>query len=589
MNTLSAINKPSAAPTVEDVATSVQTTLLDEAILTQMANAFFAALPGQIPDINDTITHLSQQTTTHSQTKDDTSAQNAASNSSALNSRQTSATSVNPLEYVAPHHISLPEHSSTNSNTVDFYFISAANERPQFDIEPSLIDQAAITTQYTQEKTDLKHAPPSTDEYSAKGFSYPSVKAFDIDHIRNDFPILHEQINGHPLVWLDNAATTQKPQVVIDRITHFYQHENSNIHRAAHTLAARSTDAFEHARQVVARFIAAESANEIVFVRGATEAINLVAKTWGVANITADDEIILSQLEHHANIVPWYQLSQQTGAKIRVLPVDDHGQIMLQFLPLLLNQHSKLIAITQLSNVLGSITPTAEIIAIAHRHGVPVLVDAAQSIAHLNSNVQTLDADFFVFSGHKIFAPTGIGILYAKSDLLENMPVWEGGGNMIRDVSFEQISYQNAPQKFEAGTANIADAVALATALEYVETLGINNIAQHEHQLLQYAEQSLHTVPGLHIIGTSPNKAGVISFILAGHSPEQVGQILNQYGVAVRAGQHCAQPILRRFALDSTVRASLALYNNTADIDQLVAVLQQLQRKPNSFSSRLFT
>lgn len=400
----------------------------------------------------------------------------------------------------------------------------------------------------------------------------------DIWKIRRDFPILQERVNGKPLIWLDNAATTHKPRAVIDRISYFYQHENSNIHRAAHELAARASDAYEHARNVVARFIGSPSAQNIIFVRGTTEGINLIAKSWGKQNIGAGDEIIISHLEHHANIVPWYQLSQETGAKLRVIPVDDTGQIRIDEFIKLLNPKTKLVSITQVSNALGTITPTQEIIALAHAAGVRVLIDGAQSVSHIPTNVATLDADFFVFSGHKVFGPTGIGAVYAKSELLASMPVWEGGGNMIQDVTFENVIYQPAPNKFEAGTGNIADAVGLGAALEYVESIGIHNIARYEHDLLEYGQHALQSVSGLKPIGTALNKASVMSFTLAGYETEEVGKVLNQYGIAVRTGHHCAQPILRRFGVERTVRPSLAFYNTTEEIDLLVSVLHQLRR-----------
>ena len=400
----------------------------------------------------------------------------------------------------------------------------------------------------------------------------------DILKIRKDFPILQERVNGKQLVWLDNAATTHKPKVVIDRISYFYEHENSNIHRAAHELAARASDAYEHAREVVARFIGAPASKNIVFVRGTTEGINLVAKSWGKQNIQAGDEIIVSHLEHHANIVPWFQLTQETGAKLRVIPVDDTGQIQIEEFVKLLNPRTKLVSITQVSNALGTVTPTQEIIALAHAAGVRVLIDGAQSVSHMPTNVTALDADFFVFSGHKVFGPTGIGAVYAKSELLDTMPVWEGGGNMIQDVTFENVIYQPAPNKFEAGTGNIADAVGLGAALEYVESIGIHNIARYEHDLLEYGQHALQSVSGLRLIGTALNKASVMSFTLAGYETEEVGKILNQYGIAVRTGHHCAQPILRRFGVERTVRPSLAFYNTTEEIDLLVSVLHQLRR-----------
>lgn len=407
---------------------------------------------------------------------------------------------------------------------------------------------------------------------------------FDVLAIRRDFPILAERVNGRPLIWFDNAATTQKPQAVIDRLAWFYAHENSNIHRAAHELAARSTDAYEAARSKTARFLGAGSADEIVFVRGATEAINLVAKSWGAHNIGAGDEIIVTLLEHHANIVPWQQLAQQTGAKIRVIPVDSDGQILLEEYQRLLNERTKLVAITQVSNALGTITPVKQVVDLAHRAGARVLVDGAQAVSHMRVNVQALDADFYVFSGHKVFAPTGIGVLYGKADLLEAMPPWQGGGNMIADVTFERTVYQKAPARFEAGTGNIADAVGLGAAIDYVERIGLENIARYEHDLVAYATQGLATIPGLHLIGTAPDKASVVSFVLDGYRPEEVGSALNREGIAVRAGHHCAQPILRHFGREATVRPSLAFYNTCEEMDCLVAAVRRLANRRGSFA-----
>ncbi|PXW93400.1 cysteine desulfurase /L-selenocysteine selenide-lyase (L-alanine-forming) [Sphaerotilus hippei] len=402
--------------------------------------------------------------------------------------------------------------------------------------------------------------------------------AFDVQAIRRDFPILQERVNGRPLVWFDNAATTQKPQSVIDRVSHFYAHENSNIHRAAHELAARATDAYEKARETVRRFIGAGSVDEVIFVRGATEAINLVAKTWGVQNIQEGDEIIVSNLEHHANIVPWQQLAAQKGAKIRVIPVDDTGQVLLDEYQRLLNPRTRLVAVTQVSNALGTVVPVAEIVAMAHRAGARTLVDGAQSVSHMKVDVRALDTDFFVFSGHKIFGPTGIGVVYGKKALLEEMPPWQGGGNMIADVTFERTVFQPPPNKFEAGTGNIADAVGLGAALDYVERIGIERIARYEHDLLEYATHGLIRIPGLRLIGTARDKASVASFVLAGHSTEEVGKALNQEGIAVRSGHHCAQPILRRFGVEATVRPSLAFYNTCEEVDLLVRVVDRLAR-----------
>ncbi len=409
---------------------------------------------------------------------------------------------------------------------------------------------------------------------------------FDVNAVRRDFPILQERVNGHQLVWFDNGATTQKPNQVIDRISYFYMHENSNIHRAAHELAARSTDAYEGARDKVAKFLGAQSKDEIIFVRGATEGINLIANTFGRQFIGEGDEIVVSLLEHHANIVPWQMLARSVGATIRVIPVDDSGQIVLDEYQKLVNDRTKLVAVTQVSNALGTVTPIPEIIEIAHRRGAKVLVDGAQSVAHLRANVQAIDADFFVFSGHKVFAPTGIGAVYGKLDLLNQLPPWQGGGNMISDVTFERTLYHDAPTRFEAGTGNIADAVGLGAALDYVQRLGIENIAKYEHDLLGYATQELLRVPGLKLIGTAKEKASVLSLTLAGYSNQEVGVALNREGIAVRTGHHCAQPILRRFGLESTVRPTLALYNTCEEVDHLVAALNRIARGQSEIRGR---
>jgi len=399
---------------------------------------------------------------------------------------------------------------------------------------------------------------------------------FDVAAVRRDFPILAERVNGKPLVWLDNAATTHKPRQVIERLAYFYEHENSNIHRAAHELAARATDAYEGARQTVARFLGAASAEEIIFVRGATEGINLVAKSWGAKHIGAGDEIIVSQLEHHANIVPWQQLAAEKGAKLRVIPVDDTGQLKLDEYRKLLNPRTKLVAVTQVSNALGTITPVQEIVALAKAAGATTLVDGAQSVSHLPVNLQTLGADFFVFSGHKVFAPTGIGVVYGRREVLAQTPPWQGGGNMIADVTFERTLYQPPPARFEAGTGNIADAVGLGAALDYLSQLGLPRVARYEHDLLDYATERLRTIPGLRLVGTAAAKTSVLSFVLKGYSTEEVGRALNEQGIAVRSGHHCAQPILRRFGLEATVRPSLAFYNTCEEIDLLAEVVRHL-------------
>jgi cysteine desulfurase/selenocysteine lyase len=400
---------------------------------------------------------------------------------------------------------------------------------------------------------------------------------FDPYRVKRDFPILQQHVHGKPLIWLDNAATTQKPQSVIDRLAHFYEYENSNIHRAAHALAARATDAYEAAREKVRRFLKAPSTKDIIFVRGTTEGINLIAQAWGRRNIQKGDEIVITWLEHHANIVPWQMLCAEVGAKLRVAPVDDRGQIILEEYEKLLNPKTKIVSITQVSNALGTVTPVKEMTAMAHRHGARVVVDGAQSVSHMPIDVQSIDCDFFVFSGHKVFGPTGIGVIYGKADVLEHMAPWQGGGNMIADVTFEKTIYQGAPERFEAGTGNIADAVGLGAAIDYVESIGMEVIARYEHELLVYATEKMKLVPGLTFIGTAAEKASVLSFTLAGHEPLDVGKALDREGIAVRAGHHCAQPILRRFGLEATVRPSLAFYNTCADVDALVATLMRLQ------------
>jgi cysteine desulfurase/selenocysteine lyase len=453
--------------------------------------------------------------------------------------------------------------------TPSFYFIE--------ELETKIPDLPAVVAKPGQLVQVQGIDPLFVPHASGRSVQRPSF--FDVHTVRLDFPILQERVNGKPLIWFDNAATTQKPQAVIDRLVHFYSHENSNVHRAAHELAARSTDAYEAARDKVRRFLNASSANEIIFVRGTTEGINLVAKSWGQQTLQAGDEIVLTHLEHHANIVPWQQLAAQTGAKLRVVPVDDHGQILLAEYQQLLNSRTKLVAFSHVSNALGTITPAKQIIDLAHRVGAKVLLDGAQSVSHIPIDVQQLGCDWFVFSGHKVFGPTGIGVLYGQEDLLNATVPWQSGGNMIVDVTFERTVYQAAPTRFEAGTGNIADAVGLGTALDYVQQIGLTTIANYEHELLEYATAGLTTIPGLRLIGTAADKAAVLSFVLEGFDVEVIGQALNREGIAVRAGHHCAQPILRRFGLEATVRPSLAFYNTKAEVDALVAALERLQHE----------
>jgi cysteine desulfurase/selenocysteine lyase len=422
---------------------------------------------------------------------------------------------------------------------------------------------------------------PGSDQTPLLGDLGLSSHSFDVEAIRRDFPILRETVNGHPLIWLDNGATTQKPQSVIDRISYFYAHENSNVHRAAHELAARATDAYESAREKARRFLNAGVTREIVFVRGATEAINLVAQSWGRQNIQKDDEIVITWLEHHANIVPWQMLCAEKGARLRVAPVDNSGQVLLDEYEKLLGSKTRLVSIAHVSNALGTIVPVREMVEAAHRHGARVLVDGAQAVSHMRVDVQAIDCDFYVFSGHKVFTPTGIGVLYGKSEVLDNMPPWQGGGNMIQDVTFERTLYQPPPQRFEAGTGNIADAVGLGAAIDYLDRVGIANVSRHEQMLLTYAASALQKIPGLTIIGTAKEKAGVLSFVMDGFRTEEIGDYLNRKGIAVRGGHHCAQPILRRFGVESTLRATLALYNTCEEIDALVAALWDLRQGRN--------
>lgn len=459
-------------------------------------------------------------------------------------------------------------------NAIDWQSLS----KPRFDADTVPAGKTAVPRSagsgsefYFLQHAQAPQAPPALPTLT------PQRGAFDVNAVRRDFPILQERINGRQLVWLDNAATTQKPQVVIDRLSYFYQHENSNIHRAAHELAARSTDAYEKARATVARFINAPGPENIVFARGTTEAINLVAQSWGRQNIGEGDEILITWLEHHANIVPWQQLCAETGAHLRVAPVDDDGQIILSEYQKLLNSRTKLVSFTQVSNALGTVTPAQVMIELAQRVGAKVLLDGAQSVSHLGVDMQALNCDWFVFSGHKIFGPTGIGALYGKAEVLDAMPPWQGGGNMIEDVTFEHTVYQPAPAKFEAGTGNIADAAGLGAALDYVQKLGLANIAQYEHQLLHYAMDALRQINGLTLIGTAKEKTSVLSFVLQGFDTQTVGKELNKAGIAVRAGHHCAQPILRRFGLESTVRPSLAFYNTYEEIDHLVTSIRRIK------------
>ncbi|NKB67121.1 MAG: SufS family cysteine desulfurase [Candidatus Latescibacteria bacterium] len=403
-----------------------------------------------------------------------------------------------------------------------------------------------------------------------------AAAAFDIEKVRSDFPILRQLIRRKPLAYLDNAATTQKPQVVIDALSRYYSEENANIHRGVHFLSQQATFAYERARARVRLFLNAADNREIIFVRGTTEAINLVAQTYGRAQIAAGDEIVISHLEHHSNIVPWQQLCREKGAHLRVIPIDDSGALQMDEYEKLLNDRTRLVAVAHASNSLGTINPVAQICQLAHARDIPVLVDGAQGAPHMPVDVRALDCDFYAFSGHKLFGPTGIGVLYGRQAILEEMPPYESGGSMIQKVSFEETTYADLPTRFEAGTPHIAGAIALEKAIDYITALGPARIAAYEDELLAYATQQLMAIPGLRLIGTAPEKVAVLSFVLDQVHPHDIGTILDAEGVAVRAGHHCAQPVMAHFGIPASVRASLAFYNDRADIDALVAALHQV-------------
>jgi cysteine desulfurase / selenocysteine lyase len=404
-----------------------------------------------------------------------------------------------------------------------------------------------------------------------------SAAAYDVQAVRRDFPILWQTVaSGKPLVYLDNAASTQKPQAMIDAVRHYYERDHANVHRGVHTLSERATAAFEGARGTVARYLNARSEREIVFVRGATEGINLITNSWGRRNVREGDEVVISAIEHHSNIVPWQMLCDEKGAKLRVIPVDDAGALILEEYEKLLTDRTRIVAVTHISNALGTVNPLPRMIAAAHERGIPVMIDGAQGVPHARVDVQELDVDFYIFSGHKVFAPTGIGIVYGKERLLEEMPPWQGGGDMILSVTFEKTTYNDLPFKFEAGTPNIAGAIGLAAALDYLSGVGIDRVAAHETDLLRYATEKLSAIPQLRIIGTAPEKASVISFVLEGIHPHDIGTIVDQEGVAIRTGHHCAQPLMQRYGLAATARASIALYNTREDIDALVRSIDKV-------------
>jgi cysteine desulfurase/selenocysteine lyase len=403
-----------------------------------------------------------------------------------------------------------------------------------------------------------------------------AVSPFDVNRIRRDFPILNRQVHGRPLIYLDSAATSQKPRVVIDRLARYYAEENSNVHRGVHYLSQLATREYDDARLRVQRFLNAANSHEIIFTRGTTEGINLVASSYGRKFVHAGDEIIISAIEHHSNIVPWQMLCEQTGAKLRVIPINDAGELLMDEYAAMLNAKTKMVAVNHISNALGTINPVKRIIELAHSRDIPVLIDGAQAAPHLKVDVRDLDCDFYAFSGHKTCGPTGIGALYGKSHWLEAMPPVMGGGDMIASVTFEKTTYNTLPYKFEAGTPNIADAIGLGAAIDYLNGIGLDRIAAYEHELLQYATETIGAIPGVRLIGTAREKASVLSFTLDDVHPHDIGTILDQDGIAVRAGHHCAQPVMKRFGVPATVRASLAFYNTKEEIDALAQGLQRV-------------
>lgn len=400
--------------------------------------------------------------------------------------------------------------------------------------------------------------------------------AWDVGRIRSDFPVLRQTVNGKPLVYLDNAASSQVPQVVIDRGSVYIEHEHSNIHRGVHYLSQKATTAYEGAREKVKRFINAREARECIFVRGATEGINLVMHGYGRKFVGPGDEIVISALEHHANIVPWQMLCEEKGARLRVIPMNDAGELLLDEYDALLNERTRLVAVTHVSNALGTINPVERMIERAHTHGVPVLIDGAQSAPHMPVDVQELDCDFFAFSGHKMFAPTGSGIIYGKAELLEKMNPFQGGGDMIKSVTFEKTIYADLPNKFEAGTPAIASQIGLGAAIDYLDSIGREQAATHEQELLRYATERIAAIQGVRIIGTAREKASVLSFVIEGVHPHDIGTILDQEGIAIRAGHHCAQPVMQRFNLPATARASFAFYNTKEEVDALAETIEKV-------------
>jgi cysteine desulfurase / selenocysteine lyase len=415
----------------------------------------------------------------------------------------------------------------------------------------------------------------STEEITSRGFAGNDL-SFDVERVRRDFPLLGEKVHDRRLVYLDNAATTQKPRQVIDAIVQFYTSGCSNVHRGVHLLSERATAHYESARGRLRRFINARDDREIIFVRGATEAINLVASSFGKAHVKPGDEILITGMEHHSNIVPWQVLCEERGARLRVVPINIGGELLVEEYEKLLNPRTSLVAVTHVSNALGTVNPVRHIVEAAHRNGTPVLIDGAQAVQHLRVDVQALDCDFYAFSGHKMYGPTGVGVLYGKERLLDSMPPYQGGGDMITSVTFEKTIYAKLPHKFEAGTPDIAGVIGLGAAVDYLESLGVDRIGEYEHALLDYGTGVLQAVPGVRIIGTAPGKTSVLSFTLEGVHPHDVGTILDQEGIAIRTGHHCAQPVMDFFRIPATARASLALYNTREELDALAAGLRRV-------------
>lgn len=452
---------------------------------------------------------------------------------------------------------------------------NAVSPISHLNIEESIYPECKDMVDYYFLKNDRPQLSPSEQ---ATPFWNSS---FDVQSIRKDFPILHRKVNGNSLIWLDNGATTQKPLEVINSLHQYYSQYNSNIHRGAHTLAKYATEAYEGAREKIREFIGAAFIEEIIFTRGSTESINMISESYGQMNVQEGDEILLSMMEHHSNIVPWQKLQEEKGAVIKVIPINECGEVLLEEYSKLLTPRTKIVGITHVSNVLGTINPVKTMIEMAHKQGACVVIDGAQSIPHLAIDVKELDADFYVFSGHKMYGPTGIGVLYGKKALLEQMPPWQRGGGMINNVSFSQTTYNNLPYKFEAGTGNIADAIALGVAIDYLKRIGMCKIAEHERLLTLYTMERLIHIPNVHLIGTAPGKTSVISFIIDGLSPDRVAQYLNREGIATRAGHHCAQPVLSRFGLTSSVRASIGIYNTKEEIDCLANAVLKIAKLYN--------